>query len=513
MVRSYRGVPAVHSLSAAQRIGLCCLGPAMIALSFPRLGWSFLAPVALVPILWGTAGVCVTRGALLGWAGGIVGYTVACGWILQAVRVFQDVSAWRAIPPFVLSQIYHGGQFALFAGVATWLRNGRGWTPIAATASCWGLLEWGYPKLARWSLGDVTIDWPYIPQIADLAGAAGIGFLVAATSIVLFNAVFGGDVSRRMRWTPVAILVACYGCAALYGVLRIRHFDARESSKQIEVGIVQEALPVGDADPQRASARGWQAYAARSAGPDLDGVELLVWPETIIREYLRHGSHYASEIAQLAASLNTTIVLGALDLPEVRVGEFSAAYAIGADGQIQRAHKMYLLPFGEYTPGSEWFPWLSSWRTTGAFLPGTEHPILNAAGMHIASSICFEAVFPGFNNDQLMQGADLLVNLSNDGWFGDSNLPYMHLQAARWRALEARRWMVRASNSGISAILSPTGTVVASMPYGRADALRARVFAETELTPFVRWGNWFLWVQLTLFGLGCVIRLRPHERV
>lgn len=484
----------------------------MMALSFPRLGWSLLVPFALIPILRGTTGLTVPRAALLGWAGGIVGYTVACGWILEAVRTFQDVSAWRAIPAFVVSQVYHGGQFALFAGLAVWLRNGRVRVPVVATASCWGLLEWCYPKLARWSLGDVTIDWPYIAQIADLAGTAGIGFLVAATSIVLFNAVFGGYVSPRPRWALVVALVACYVCAALYGVLRIQHFQDRGSSARVEVGIVQAALPVGDMDPQRASARGWESYAARSVMPDLDGVDLLVWPETIVREYLMHGSPYTAEIAQLAASLNTTLVLGALDLPRAGGGEFSAAYAFAPGRQIQRAHKMRLLPFGEYIPGSEWFPWLSSWRTTGSFLPGEEHPILNAAGMQIASSICFEAVSPGFNNDQLREGANLLVNLSNDGWFGNSNLPYMHLQAARWRALEARRWMVRASNSGISAIISPTGSVVVSMPYGRVGALRAPVFAETELPPFVRWGNWLFWAQLALFGVGCVARLRAHER-
>ena len=124
----------------------------------------------------------------------------------------------------------------------------------------------------------------------------------------------------------------------------------------------------------------------------------------------------------------------------------------------------------------------------------------------MASSICVEAVYPGFNNDQLRQGADLLVNLSDDGWFGDSNLPYMHLQAVRWRSLEARRWMVRASNSGISAIIDPNGAVVASLPFGQPGSLRQRVFAETELTPFVRWGEWFVWVELVLLLMGCIVR-------
>ena len=132
--------------------------------------------------------------------------------------------------------------------------------------------------------------------------------------------------------------------------------------------------------------------------------------------------------------------------------------------------------------------------------------------MRIASSICFEALYPGFNNQDLRRGATLLVNLSDDSRFGDTDAPYMHLNAARWRALEARRWLLRASNSGISAVIDPTGQVVASVPFGEAGALREIVHAETELTPFVRWGQWFLWVEAVFFAIGCGVRLRSRRR-
>ena len=286
----------------------------------------------------------MSRGAtLLGWVGGIGAYTVACTWLLDAVQVFQDVSALDAVLPFALSQIYHGGQFAVFAGVVTWLRDGRVWAPVAATASCWGLLEWGYPKIAQWSLGDVTIDWPYIPQLADIAGVVGVSFLVSVTSVVLFNAVFAPDGARRRRWATILLLAGCYVCAALYGAIRTRHFEVRRPLPSVEVAVVQAALPVGDPIPARASARSWNAYSAASSAADLHGVDVIFWPETTIRDYLRHGSRYTVEIKDLVASLGTNLVLGALDLPAARAGEFSAAYAFGADGQSQRAHKMRLL--------------------------------------------------------------------------------------------------------------------------------------------------------------------------
>ena len=508
MIRFDRWLPPGSSLRMAQRVALCCLGPVMIVLSFPRLSWSFLVLLAFIPMLYGTTRVGLARATLLGWFGGTVAYAFGCIWAFDAVQVFQDVPAVDAVFPFVLMQVFHGAQFAVFAGVVSWLRDGQVWVPVAATASCWGLLEWGYPKIARWSVADVTIDWPYIPQVADLTGIGGPGFLVTATSVVLFNAVFCPNVALRRRRTHVYVLAGCYATAALYGAIRTRYFERQRPVTSADVAVVQAALPVGDRIPERATARSWRAYATASGAPELVGVDVIFWPETTIRDYLGHGSAYTPQIANLAATLETNLVLGSLDLPVSGTGEFNAAYAFGANGRTQRAHKMRLLPFGEYTPGSDWVPWLGSWQTTGSFLPGTDHPILDVAGMRLASSICFEGVSPGFNNDQLRQGANLLVNLSDDGWFGDSKLPYMHLQAVRWRALEARRWLVRASNSGVSAIIDPTGAVVASLPYGQAGSLRQRVFAEAELTPFVRWGEWFLGVLAGLFALGCARRLR-----
>lgn len=496
-----------RKLGSLQRLALCSLGGLMIAHAFPRVGCSGLAPFALIPILLGTAGVSVTRAWFLGWASGIVTYAIAWAWTLDAVQVFQSVSVGEAILPATLGQLYHAGQFAVFAAAVNWLRDGRVRVPIVATAAAWGLLEWGYPKFAWWSIGNVTIDWPYLPQIADTVGVSGVSFLVTATGAALFNALFAGSLTRYRRWTPVFVLIACYVGAIAYGWSRGSHFSERRTSESLEVGVVQASMPVGDRDPRRASAERWRAYASASAVPELRGVDVVVWPETTVRDYLRHGSPYAMEAANLAAALDTNLILGALDLPHQRPGEYSAAYAYSPDGDTQWAHKMRLLPFGEYVPGQEWIPWLSSWRTTGKFLPGVDHPVLQVAGMSLASSICIEAVRPGFNNEEVRQGAHLLVNLSDDTWFGHSNLPYMHFQAVRWRAIEARRWIVRASNSGISAVIDPAGGVVASVSFGNAGWLRQRVFAETVLTRFVRWGPWFVWFELLVLVLAGVVRL------
>lgn len=484
------------------RIALCCLTPTMIALSFPRLGWSFLAPVALVPLLVGTTRIGVFRSALWGWLGGIVGYSVACTWMFEAIQRFQGLTAPQAILPFLVIQAYHGAQFGVFAGATTWLRGGRRSVPAIATASCWGLLEWLYPKLAPWSLGALTIDWLYFPQAADLVGTSGLGFLVAATSAVVFNALAGSAAARKLRHVPWFVLAASYGCAILYGALRARHFETHESGLKVEVAIVQAALPVGDPDPQRASARSWRAYAEQTAQQEASNVDLVLWPETTIRDYLRHGSAYAHRLRNLAAELGAPVILGALDLPEDYAGEFSAVYVVDEEGTMQRAHKLRLLPFGEYIPGRDWIPWFSSWETTGGFRTGIVHPVLRASGLEIASSICFEALYAGFNNEDLRHGANILVNLSDDTRFGDTSAPHMHLQAARWRALEARRWLLRASNSGISAVISPTGEIVASLAFGEAGVIRETVYAETALTPFVRWGSWFRWVELALFAVA-----------
>jgi apolipoprotein N-acyltransferase len=235
-----------------------------------------------------------------------------------------------------------------------------------------------------------------------------------------------------------------------------------------------------------------------------------VWPETVLRSYLRHRGEYRDRVTGLAREIGRPLLVGALDLSPEGAREMNAAYLVqpvawsptAAEGELDVYHKRHLLPFGERLPAWGAALGLRHWRTTGRFVAGTggrlrftiepDDGFLEQRSVAMAPAICFEATRAGAFNAAVRSGAGFLVNLSDDSWFANSHGPDQHLQAVVLRAVETRRWLVRASNSGISAFIDPTGQVVRSLPLGATGLLRHRIAIEREMTPYVRWGDWFL---------------------
>jgi apolipoprotein N-acyltransferase len=259
---------------------------------------------------------------------------------------------------------------------------------------------------------------------------------------------------------------------------------------------------------------------------------LVIWPETTIRAVLPETQHYREALFDVAAQLQRPILVGSLDAADLGRAEFNSLFVITPDRQIAGVyHKTRLLPFGESAPllGS----W---WRTTGRFtngeppkiLPvslavarsssvvrggaaqtlleedasGTEHDSRTRLTTLFAPSICYEALFPGFFNAMVRDGAQFLVNITDDSWFGNGNAPWQHLQGAVFRAVETRRTLVRASNSGISALIDPSGRITARTELFTRTVMQGIVRPKRGETLYVRWGDWFAWLCVGMVVLG-----------
>lgn len=346
----------------------------------------------------------------------------------------------------------------------------------------------------------------------------------------------------------------------------------------IRVAIVQGGLRSGRADLEAANEEAWDTYSkltlaladpARSSDGRLADPGLIIWPETVLRVYLRSDETYRPRLRDLVERIGRAVLIGSLDWAADDSGEYNSAYLLfpralrashtgafafaggerGTDesekslsipsfdsaqdmlsqrGKPVRAQsatfglreplraedqvyrKRYLLPFGEYVPGARWLPLLGRWKTTGAFLPSPEATVFELEGpiadarVRLAPSICFEAIWPGWFNQMVRGGADLLVNLTDDGWYGQTLEPHQHLQLARMRAVETRRWLVRASNSGISAFIDPTGEIVASLPLNEVGTLEHTVMPLLDVPLYVRIGDWPVALSAVIVGL-CIL--------
>ncbi|MDX2170028.1 MAG: apolipoprotein N-acyltransferase [Deltaproteobacteria bacterium] len=482
--------PEPRSSSA---LALAALSAALLLAAAPPAGIPLLAFVALMPLL-----VVVRRtrsgvaAAALGWLTGALFYAGLLPWLVPTLMRMQDIGATAAAALFGLFVAYHAGQFALAALAMSAVGSRPGAVRAALTvAAAWVVVEWAYPQVLPWSLGALLGPQRTLRQAADLAGVHGLAASIVAVNVLL---AFG---ARRVGVSLIAALLG-------YGLLR----QPSPADGHLRVGVIQAATPALRHDPDAANAVAWRSYAARSAGL-ARRVDLLLWPEGVLRADLGNGGGYRRDAEQLAAALQRPLLLGALGQGG-NGRETNVIYAF-APRLLGRYAKHALVPFGESVP-TDWWP-LDRWRTTGAFAPAAANGPLRLTGGAVAVAVCFEALRGDDLAAQVAAGAGWLLNPSDDSWFASPRAAAQHLEMTRLRAVETRRWLVRVSHSGASAVIDPGGEIVAALPYGAAGELVARIAPLHQLTPFTRWGDTPLLLASAAVLLGSVGRAgRPFGR-
>lgn len=528
--------------SAGQSIALGMASGLFVGLSFRSTSAAPVVFLALVPML-----LAMPRGvraaALAGASTGIVGYAIVFAWLPEPLTRFQSVPIVYAWIFFVVGVSYHTLQLVLFAvgGAVIAGRWGRTGMPrnavrpslliALAVAALWVVLEWAYPKVFPWSLGGSLVAYQLFRQAADIGGVFGLGFVIVFVNVALALALAAPrSSSLRRRMLVAAVGVIC--ALAAYGHWRIGTLVTAKVGPRgpVPIAIVQGALPVEHRYDDARVLEAWDTYEsltthllASSAERSDARPEVVIWPETTLPVYLRHNAWYRTRVEQFVNAINRPLIIGALDRAEDGAGEFNSAYAFTpaqalrrplSAHQLQVYHKSYLVPWAEYVPGGRWLPF-RHWRTTGEFVQGREGQSFTVAvgsqasdPLSIAPSICFEALQAGWFNRLVAAGASVLLNITDDGWLAGSPGPDLHLQLARMRAVETRRWLVRASNSGVSAFIDPTGEIVASLPFGEAGTLTHLVVPSSQITPYVRFGDWVVWFSVIIAGVGLSRGLR-----
>ena len=487
---------------------LAAAGGVLHFLGFVGYGIWPLALLCLVPLWLALDRARSLRAAAaLGFVFGLVSYAGGFLWMWRIVDVFLGGDRLLGAAIWTLDASWFALRYALYATSYLLLRR-RGWSTALAGVPTLVVVEWLYPLLFPVYLGHALGERLTLIQISDLGGP-----LLLTALVGLLNAGVAAAVRwRRDGWRALAscaVAVLALLLADGYGRWRIAEVDRLSASAPaLRVGIVQGDLGVQEkgADARRDHRRYLEQTRQLLAQGDVD---LVVWPETVYARGLRGPLPIAGDLVR--EELTVPLLFGAAFVG-AEGGQrqvYNAALLAGRDGVIRSAYeKNLLIPFTEYVPFASLAPGVAArFASASHFAAAATTPALQLDAWRIATPICYEAVRPAFVRRMVNEGgANLVISLANDAWFGDSQEPALHLAMARMRAIELRRFLVRATNSGISAVVDANGRLLARSGLQTAENLRATVAQLDVVTWYARAGDWIGWLAA---GTVLVLFIRP----
>lgn len=488
----------------------------------------------------------IRQGAALGYLCGFVWYMGNCYWIYQTMYLYGGLAKPVAAGILVLFCLYLGLYHSLFGTLiaAARIRFGRQ-AALLFVPFAWVAVELARARITGlpWDfLGVTQVDNPLLTRLGPITGAYGISFVIAAINALWLVRFCVRD---RKFIRPVLTLAAIV-IVALYVIAVQRARRPRLSPASAVATLVQENLSVGaeTRGPQETKQQLLEEFSHLSRYPsdryflgipELSGTpsvvllrehaatngidaetplptptDLIVWPESPA-PFAEYDPEFRAAMSSLARVANAPVIvdnLGVTPNPARRSGydRFNSASFITPNGEFAgRYDKMHLVPFGEYVPfKSVLFFAGSLLAEAGDLSRGTHRTVFTYGGHSYGTFICYESIFANEVRQFVLEGADVLVNISDDGWYGDTSAPWQHLNMVRMRAIENHRWILRATNTGVTAAIDPFGRVTEAAPRHVRTSIQVRFGYEHDLTFYTRYGDIFAYLcaLVSLLGLG-----------
>lgn len=485
-----RGTVETSPSRTSAHLAGACFGGLLLALAFPPVGAWPLGFVALTPLLWSLRTASRLRALLVGMAFGTTAFGVILYWILR----FGE-TAWVAL--VVLSALFVVA-FALLVRRVLRVRSpalrvlgvAAAWTVVEYARGSWPLggFTWG-------SLGISQVDDPLLLPLASVGGVWGVTFVAVAVNALVLDAVMD-RVRRRRRVGRVAVAVALILAPVAIPASTAGGPRLEVATLQVDI---REAIGETTAEEDIQAARLHLDLHRELAQRPPD---LIVWGESALDPGAASDPTTRDAVRRVVADVGTPTLVGAV--PTDDTGQRTSVLLFDEEGHVvDQYDKTHLVPFGEYVPWRGWLSWFEALRQIPVDrVPGQDIAPVRLAGLpSIGAPICFENAFPSLVREMVTEGAELLVVPVNNSSYGYSAASEQHLQMTRMRAVETGRWVVNAGISGISAIVDPSGRVVARTSLFETAILRGAVRASSSRTPFVRFGDWVVWSSGLLLAL------------
>ncbi len=500
-----------------RRLGSLILLPILsgllLVLSFPRIDLGLLAWVALVPLLLAIRNQAWTTALAQGFLTGIVFYAGALSWVVNAMHVYGQMPLALSYFVMLLLAAYCALYLALFTGLLRWASSGTHSLFLWGAPALWVALELARTSLFSgfpWALlGYSQSDHLPVIQVADITGVYGISFLIVLVNVlisVLIKTALA-HISIGEPRLPVPLVRAMLALAVVFASLAYGHWRLAPDpdlarNPTLRIGIVQ---------PNVDQSRKWDVAFRRETIDRFEQLttlaaknsDFVLWPEAATPFLFEAEKDYREELLRFVREQGVPLLFGSpatiVEKESDQLRLLNSAFLISADGQIlNRYDKIHLVPFGEYIPLKHILKFLDKLVVgIGDFFPGSAPEVLQGPGGWFGVVICFEVIFPDLVRRFVDLGADYMVTITNDAWFGHTSAPYQHFGMVVFRAVENRVYFARAANTGISGFIDPYGRILQQSAIFTEEALKGEIQTGGRRTFYTAYGD--------LFGYACVI--------
>jgi apolipoprotein N-acyltransferase len=485
----------------------------LAAAAFPKVEWPFMAWIAFIPLLAVLSRKNGRKSFLKGWLAGTIFYGILLYWIPAVPSHYAGMSTVLSLSVYLLLVMVLGLSWALFALLFGVIHRRRAALAFLAAPFLWIGVEYllthaltGFP----WGLIGIS-QYRNLPliQIAALTGVYGISFV-----LVLFQSLFVYSI-RAARRAPFAVGIVLLALVHIGGALSLGR--VRPTPESFPAAVIQGNVPSEIYWTQTGADKImslFEDHVALTRRASEAGAKLVVWPEfTVPLCFSCDDPLYESFkriLTRFVKETGTSLLLGTNETagPPDRKLFFNSSLCLNPDRDMTSYAKMHLVPFGEYTPYKKLLGFVEKVsHAVGELTPGTEPALHGFRSLKFGTPICYEIIFPDLVRRFTKAGANFLVTITNDGWYGRSSAPYQHFANAVLRAVENRRFLLRAATTGISGVIDPYGRILVKSEIGVRTYLAETITPTSDLTFYARNGDLFALLGLTIGGLLFIVGL------
>jgi apolipoprotein N-acyltransferase len=480
---------------------LSLLSGAFLILSFPNFDLEFLAWFAFVPLFYAIHGKTRLQAFTLGFLTGLISYLGILYWIIVAVHTYGNIPL--ILSGFILLLLV--GYLSLFTGMFAFLTRVvplySGIQTILFFPILWSALEYlrsflltGFPwaNLAY----SQYLNLPFI-QMADITGPYGLSFVILLVNATLFW-ILRQWVNKTFPVREVVLTLLILLSSMIYGYVRMRVIDQQTLHQpSLSVGLTQGNIDQSikwDESFQKETLKIYERLSLKVAEQHPD---LIIWPETATPFFFQQAVEFQPMLLDIPNKTKAFLLFGSpsFKVERGKVNHYNSAYLASPSKEIiGRYDKIHLVPYGEYVPLGEIFPLGSLGEGIGNFKSGKVIYNFSLPQGKFGVLICFEIIFPDLCRRFVKSGADFLVTITNDAWFGRTSAPYQHFTIAVFRAVENRVFVARAANTGITGFIDPRGKIIKRGEIFTEEAMNGTIRLSKKKTFYTLYGDVFAWV-------------------